>query len=407
MPRIIINDVDQTVAAGTTNTDYAVYVPGLQGSGGVLTAADGPTLFESLSSFKATVGSAPSTINAANQSGEPDLSYVYAAELLGAGLPIVYQIIADADQVNYAALKKTDICDLIAGLDISAINDRGSFDVSFVTTGGYPTVYQSESIDGSETVVEIKDNISKLTDVTLVRGDCFAIIDVDDNIEVHTVDDLPDVIKGISNSEAFVVLPSNTFSPNYSGIADTVLMPGSFHYLRDFAVSIKINASWFAIAGVKRGLVAGAPAYLITNDEADALQPDTGTSVNAITNIKPYGRCIWGNRTLLKNDTGTTASSYINVRQLVHDIKRQLYKTAKALMFSPNDDILWVNFRNSISPLLDKMQSGQGITGYRLIKVESPARATLTAKIIITPIEAVENFILTVILTDENVNVEG
>ena len=76
-------------------------------------------------------------------------------------------------------------------------------------------------------------------------------------------------------------------------------------------------------------------------------------------------------------------------------------------MFSPNNDILWVNFKNSVTPLLDKMLSGQGISSYRIIQVASTKRATLTAKIIIAPIEAVEEFDITVELTDNEITAEG
>ena len=223
------------------------------------------------------------------------------------------------------------------------------------------------------------------------------------------MEDIDGIIKdtGLDSRDAFIIVPGCEETPSFSNYKTAIVMPGSFKYLTKFASSIRTNASWFAVAGAKRGTVGGNPAYVITNDEADALQPDEGISVNAITKIRPYGNCIWGNRTLLSNTGNPVASSYINVRQLVHDIKRHLYKTAKALMFSPNDDVLWVNFKNNVSPLLDKMLSGQGISSYRLVKVTSTARATLAAKIVITPIEAVEAFELTVVLTDAEVTTEG
>lgn len=411
MPRIVIEDQDLTTAAGSVNSSYAVFIPGFAGTGGSgMSVSDGPILFDSVASFRAKVGSSPLTLNTISDASY-DLSYVYACELLGAGLPVVYQIIAD-DITSFTSI--ADICDAISGMDITAIADRGAFDISFVTTGCYPTIYQKTTWEGSTPTASTESNAEKLTTVADSRGDCFAVVDVDDAIElplpvVNNSPLIPQVLSSVKDADAFSVVPSSTFSPSFTSLTtdDPIVLPGSFHFLSAFAKSIRTSESWFAIAGVKRGLIGGIPVYTITNDAADKLQPNTGVSVNAITMIKPYGYCIWGNRTLVSNDTGTTASSYINVRQLVHEIKRHLYKTAKALMFSPNDDILWVNFKNSVTPLLDRMMSGQGISSYRLIKVASTAKATLTAKIVISPIEAVENFVLTVILTDEGAETEG
>lgn len=411
MPRIIIDDQDLTTAAGSVNSSYAVFIPGFTNSDSAnkITTESGPMLFESLAAFQELVGKSPKPLEFVDSGC--DLSYIYASELLGLGLPVVYQVISD-DVSGYTST--SDVCDSIASMDFSAIQDRGAFDISFVTTGGYPTIYQKTTLEGSTPTTTIATNAEKLTVVADSRGDCFAVVDVDDAIKLplqvsDTSPLIPQVLINVNNADAFSVVPGTAASPSFTSVTSTssIILPGSFHFLSAFAKSIRTNESWFAVAGVKRGLVGGIPVYTITNDEADALQPDSGVSVNAITLIKPYGYCIWGNRTLVSNSTGTTASSYINVRQLVHEIKRHLYKTAKALMFSPNDDILWVNFKNSVTPLLDRMMSGQGISSYRLIKVASTAKATLTAKIVIAPIEAVENFVLTVILTDEGAETEG
>ena len=419
MPKINIYDEDLTTAVRSINTEYAVYVPGLcnlqeDSDTKPLKAEDGPTLFENLASFYSRVGVSPALL----QNEKPDKSFIYACELLGAGLPVVYQVIADpsswvgttGDQAFYD-YSEAEICALIgdSGFDMSGALDKGAFDISFVTTGGYPTIY---NIGSDSTVITLGSNAKKLMKIATERGDCFALIDVTDEVELHSADDLEDIdgiIKdtGLDSRDAFIIVPGCEETPSFSNYKTAIVMPGSFKYLTKFASSIRTNASWFAVAGAKRGTVGGNPAYVITNDEADALQPDEGISVNAITKIRPYGNCIWGNRTLLSNTGNPVASSYINVRQLVHDIKRHLYKTAKALMFSPNDDVLWVNFKNNVSPLLDKMLSGQGISSYRLVKVTSTARATLAAKIVITPIEAVEAFELTVVLTDAEVTTEG
>lgn len=326
---------------------------------------------------------------------------------------IEYEYKAD-DYVDPTTITVADVCKRLADEAnfFDEISDRGLYDVSFVTTGGYPTIWVE---DGTR-----KNMIAKLTAVCASRGDCFALIDADQTIEFEVnssgqiVDQdgntIPELAVSTVPQDAFVIAPWSEFTPNFSGSsAEDVWFPGSFAFLKAFAGSIKTNNSWFATAGVKRGAVAcNGVSQVITNAKADALQPAEGRSVNAITYIKPYGYVIYGNRTLYPNVAeGLVANSFINIRQLVHDVKRHVYSVCKSLMFDPNNDILWVNFKNAVTPLLEKMRSGQGISSYRLVKIQSAARGTLSAKIIIAPIEAVETFNITVELTDEDVTVTG
>jgi hypothetical protein len=68
--------------------------------------------------------------------------------------------------------------------------------------------------------------------------------------------------------------------------------------------------------------------------------------------------------------------------------------------FDPNSDTLWINFLNAIRPTLEAMKADQGIRDYKVLKEYTDKKATLKAKIRIIPIEAVEDFVLTVTLED-------
>ena len=501
MPKIIIRDRDLTTAVGSITSSYGVFVPGLVGSGAPSNYPTTATEYTSLAAFKADMGSAPQEL----ASGITDIGYMYACELLGAGLPVIYKtiplvttlasqqdyftetfqsgvstisknpvgntepgttnlvdsmtvfnengdtltgiesitvdstlkitILLDSDSsteyddiysvvyqyqpegyVDPSTVSVEDICNAINGDStfFTEIVDRGLFDVSFVTTGGYPTVWSNSQGTRS-------NMIAKLTSICATRGDCFALIDFEQDFQFKVGTDgsvvdgdgnaIPELSVETSAEDSFIIVPWTNFAPNYSGLSsgENFYFPGSFAFLKCFAGSIKTNNSWFATAGVRRGAVAcNGVTQVITNTEADSLQPAAGRSVNAITYIKPYGYVIYGNRTLFaNNETGLVANSFINIRQLVHDIKRQVYTVAKSLMFDPNDDILWVNFKNSMTPLLERMRSGQGISSFRLVKIRSSARGTMTAKIVVAPIEAVETFNITVELTDEDVTVVG
>ena len=45
---------------------------------------------------------------------------------------------------------------------------------------------------------------------------------------------------------------------------------------------------------------------------------------------------------------------------MVSDVTKLAYNTAKSLMFEQNSNILWINFKAGLTPLLDKLMSGQG-----------------------------------------------
>lgn len=518
MPKINISDRDLTRAFGSITTNYGVFVPGMPG----VDAANPPYVakeYRSLTAFVADVGKSPTTLN----SNFTDMGYMYAAELLGAGLPVIYKCVSglntelsnqtddfptgvvsgtsvlsenpasnevpgttnlygsmqfydangqitfpagitvtvtvdatkkititqtvdseadpeptpidvstiirinyqfkSADYVDPTTVTYETICNKILGdkLFFEEIKDRGLYDVSFVTTGGYPTIWGDPVTEGSTTAR--KNLISAMLTTTAARGDCFALIDFEETAQIRyddnskyeiqksdgTWSEITEINIDTVPQDAFIIHPWEQFTPNYSGVATSFFFPGSFAFLKCFAGSIRTNNPWFAIAGVKRGAVScTGVSQVITTAQAESMQPTAGRSINDIIYIKPYGYTIYGNRTLVQNtDAGLVANSFINVRQLVHEIKRNVYTVCKGLMFDPNDDILWVNFKNAVTPLLEKMKSGQGITSYRLVKIQSNARGTMTAKIIISPIEAVETFDITIELTDEDIAVVG
>ena len=194
----------------------------------------------------------------------------------------------------------------------------------------------------------------------------------------------------------------------------TFRAPGSYAYLLALADSIKTNANWLAIAGATRGGVKNLFEMntVIPNGVADAMQPRDAISVNAITNIKPYGYTIWGNRTLKNNaeQGNLVATSFLNIRNLVSDVKKTCYRVARKLTFEQDTDVLWINFKSEIAKLLDRMKSGYGISGYKIIRDASHERAkdkaTLCAKVILYPTYAVEDFYITIVLKDDEVSVD-
>ena len=121
--------------------------------------------------------------------------------------------------------------------------------------------------------------------------------------------------------------------------------------------------------------------------------------------MKPYGIRVWGNRTLKDNsiDGDLTASSFMNIRQLANDVKRTIWVAAKRCTFDQNNNILWINFKAQITPLLDRMVGNNGLSNYKIVRVATDKKATLVARVTLFCVEAVEDFDITVELTDSQI----
>lgn len=117
---------------------------------------------------------------------------------------------------------------------------------------------------------------------------------------------------------------------------------------------------------------------------------------------------IYGTRTLAEKSKvyGVKATGVLNIRNMVSDIKKQMYQTARRYMFSANNDALWINFRNGVVGLLNEMRSGYGIKSYTLSKdTERSTKSSLYVLCSIVPVYPVEKFDITIEITDEEIEV--
>lgn len=310
--------------------------------------------------------------------------------------------------------------------DVDGLVDKGTYTLKYLTTGGYPVYeYNQGAI------------VDKMVNFAYTRGDCVAFIDHTDNIDRDTNIDHKDSLYYTVTSDtsftahgdfATMFTPWATYNRmttdktkgtthTVANFKTTVRMPASFAYLTALADSIKTNANWLAIAGSARGTVLNIADNGMTtnipNGAADKMNARDGYAINPITNINPYGYVIWGNRTLKDNasEGNLTATSFLNIRNMCSDIKKVCYRASRKLTFEQNNDILWVNFKSLVTPTLDNMLTGYGITGYKMVIDNDKLRelgnpkATLCVKIIIFPSYPVEDFYISLILKDDEVNV--
>lgn len=405
MPKIDIKERDLTTAGGLNGSSNVVYVPGFVKhiNSKYADKIKFPYLFNSVSEFKTIFSEEDGDFSLLGYSDITgfEKSQLYVLSILQTGLPVLFDLVGgvgvgtDSKSTGYLEGMKSHISS-----NLDKLKDRNNYDIKFLTSGGY-----YDSSFGSTLIT-----------IAAARGDCTAIVD---HSEKTTALNMEDDSKEIPNSAdgkyGAMFTPWCTFQfPKWDSKKNTPLtsMPGSLAYLLAFASSINANnANWLAAAGDSRGGVPylEAPLVVLSEDDVNKYQRtndnNTGVSINPITNINPYGVIVWGNRTLNKNTSGLIASSFLNIRQLCNDIKKTLYIACKSITFEQNSDLLWVKFKSMITPLLDQMQTGDGISGYQISKKKSTKKATLTAVIRIYPIEAVEDFNITLELADEDTTV--
>lgn len=290
------------------------------------------------------------------------------------------------------------------------LTDKSLYDVKYVTAGGYPTFHEDND-----------DIAMKMMNVCFTRGDAVALPD-------HVIDNSRALIGPGSLYD--VAIKNRTFGDgsygamftNYgeyncatithSEIPADQVMPGSFGYLMCLARAIQTSPNWLAMAGVSRGVVPNINKLTckqaLSNVIADNYQPRfNGTAINAITEVKPYGLTVYGNRTLARVGEELKAQNFLNTRNMMSDIKKQAYKTAKNCMFEQDSDAMWIKFKAGMTPLLNNLKSGFGISNYKLIKSatningEPLGKGQVGVVIKVYPIYAVEYFEISVVIADD------
>ena len=298
--------------------------------------------------------------------------------------------------------------------------DRINMPITFITTCGYEglvtnvNAYRGLILDALK--LPNTDNINRLDVLYLydLRSE-WAPEDLSNNTNTQ--------ITGITftRPELVNVVYSWGHYNMYNG-APNVHMPGSYGWLMAYAASIKNNLPWMATAGVYRGVIPNIVSldYDISEAYLHKWQGDPiGETWNASLRINPiidlgsnYGRVIFGNRTCFPENTDQTVfRTFLNVRLLLIQIHKQLFKVSMNHMFEPNDDIVWLSFKQAANTLLDKMVTGRGIKWYKWQRLRPEndqgelILGQIKAKLTIRPLETVESFDITINMTDQDIEV--
>lgn len=324
-----------------------------------------------------------------------------AYELLGLGYTVLYKRLTDVGELEDQ--------DFYEGLE-----DKSVYDFRYVLTG----LRAGVGLTGNSTITA-NNNISKLA---TSRNDILALVDIDENAYLNSgLTTQTQIAKSITswinqateaNEYSAIVGPGLDLYLAEDNVYKNSTLPMSFYYLACAKYDLDINyKEWYAVAGYKRGVckyVIKNPLLKVGEVLVNKLSPRTNTTtvdevpVSKACNLVAQIRgnyYIWGNRTAFTLQADDLkAKHYLNIRQLIITIKKELYNILTSKTFNPNSDTLWFSFKSAITPLLDTMVSNDGILDYDIIRTTVAQKGTMAATLRIVPIEAVEDFEITISL---------
>lgn len=257
--------------------------------------------------------------------------------------------------------------------------------------------------------------VSELIDIAAVsRGDCLALIDPPPALT-------PDqIIKWHNGSLGTSGAPQSALNSSYAALfwpwvqlfdglnSQDLYVPPSAFAAETIAYTDFVSEQWYAPAGLNRGVLTNVKKaqYRPTQGERDILYSGTN-AVNPITTFAANGIVVWGQRTLQRTPT---ALDRINVRRLLIYVRQRIRETTLSLVFEPNDTTMWRKFINTVSPLLQGIKNGRGITDFKVQMDASTNPPEIVeqnqavAKVFIKPTKAAEIIVVKLITTSQASN---
>ena len=293
------------------------------------------------------------------------------------------------------------------------VTDRNQFNVTFI--------YCEQEVDSEGADATKSDGpLANAMEICAKRRDCVTVYtkkltaysDAENEILSAAVsgdDFLNKEVKAERSKYCFPYLAKSL----QEGSSDTkTVLPAGQAYILAFLNSVlEGNSPYKAVAGYKRGIipVSNLSIGLITEDEIDSMQPrdSSARSINPIVNLTCLGEDtirILGDRTAYQLESGSDliSSSFASLRIMLCAIKKRLYRVARKYQYESNNNDLWIKYTSEVNVLLDNMKSVGVISSYRWYEEATTEKAKICARLVITPVEPVEDFDLTIELQDED-----
>ena len=234
--------------------------------------------------------------------------------------------------------------EVIAGWDV--FTNRKQYDFDVAVNGG-------DTRDGVRT---------KIDSVMANRGSGIALLDLVATAKTAQL--------AIADRETNLLLRSRfsaLYGPRYmiySPYEDrNVYVPASGGVAAAAVYSDSVKDVWWAFAGANRGVIPGAIGLEAEWEQAD-LDLMYPKSINAIINEPGVGIMLFGNRTLLQDNSALWS---VNVQRLVSVVQDSCEAYLKTELFQQNDDVLGRAIETNIGAMLRQVQAGRGLYRWRVV----------------------------------------
>lgn len=289
--------------------------------------------------------------------------------------------------------------------------------ISGSTRTGLQTIADPENIDVNLVIVPGISSAPVINEMIAIcrnRGDCMAIIDAPLGLGVQQMVDWHNGAGVYNDHAAFNDSYGALYWP-WGKIFDAyndqyIWTPPTGHVANVYAYTDQVADSWWAPAGLNRGLV---PAIVELEFSADQGERDfmygNQNAINPIVKFNKDGIVVWGQRTLQRKPT---ALDRVNVRRLILYIRKVLATSVKYFVFEPNDSFTWRSFVGVVDPFLQIIKDRRGLYDFRVVCDETtntPAlidRGIMRAIVFLKPTKAAEFIQVDLTLTTTGANFE-
>lgn len=202
----------------------------------------------------------------------------------------------------------------------------------------------------------------KINEIAQRRLDCIAVLDLPaDRARTDRAIDYRRNVLNMNSSSAALYTP-------YLKVRDTTqgrsyFVPPSGKVGAVFARTDNVAASWFAPAGVNRGIITSIEGlgYDYDQGERNAL---TDNQINYIRNMLGYGNVIWNADTLY---AFKSPLNDIGVRRLLGILHRIVRFGQLRSVFQPNDSFLQNQIRQDMINMLEPIRAGRGLDWFDVV----------------------------------------
>jgi len=249
------------------------------------------------------------------------------------------------------------------------------------------------------------------------RFDCLYLMDIEERDQVNsvitssvqtphvknTINSFKD--RNLNTSFAAAYFPDVTITD--PGTNTFVSVPPSVAVLGGYSFNDKVSAPWNAPAGKSRGALNAVETTSVKLNRSN-LDDLYDADINPITSFPGTNVIIWGQKTLLSNDS---ALDRVNVRRLLISVRRSIRTIANSLLFEPNRESTLSKFSALVEPVLQNVQERNGVSRYKVV-IDSTTTTqadiennTIRGKIYLQPTRTVEFVALDFVVTNSGAEI--